>query len=111
VLQFHTTVLERLKPIRSSFDTEPYEAGWAREAMFFVRIHDISGAPGTMTSAIQVSADGIMWVDEGTTFTWPAEPAVCFARVTHFGGWLRLRNTISGGEGEVKTTIQLVLKG
>ena len=110
MLQSHTTVLERLKVLDSSFETEPYEVGWAREAIFFVRVHEISGSRAAMVSAVQISADGIEWVDEGTTFSWPKEPAVCFARVTHFGGWLRLKNTIHGNGGVINATIQLALK-
>jgi hypothetical protein len=33
-----------------------------------------------------------------------------FLRVSHFGGWLRLRCTLRGEDPQVKLTIHLVLK-
>ncbi|MCZ6631820.1 MAG: hypothetical protein O7G87_00315 [bacterium] len=33
----HTAVMERNQIWSGSFETEPYEAGWASEAIFFVR--------------------------------------------------------------------------
>ena len=40
--------------------------------------------------AVQISADGFNWVDEGTVFDLPAEnDAVTFCKVRHFGGWLQ----------------------
>lgn len=69
--------------------TEPYEAGWAHEAVFFVRALHASGGAGT--ARVQISPDGIHWVDEGTAFALPAEAgASTFAKVAHFAGFLRL---------------------
>lgn len=107
---FQTVVLERLKSFRGGFETEPYEVGWANEALAFVRLHEV-GADATMESFVQVSPDGINWVDEGTRFPPLREVGDYFVRVSQFGGWLRLRNTIVGTEPELKMTIHLVLKG
>ena len=34
----YTAIVERSEALRGSFATEPYECGWAGEAIFFVRI-------------------------------------------------------------------------
>ncbi len=36
--QSHTTVLERNTEWSGRFETEPYEVGWASEAIFFARV-------------------------------------------------------------------------
>lgn len=84
----HTAVIERNIVWQGDFATEPYEAGWAREAIFFIR----ALADGTNgTAKVQISPDGIYWRDEGTEFSLPTEKnEVTFCRVKHFGGWLRL---------------------
>lgn len=105
---FYTSVLERLKDFGASFATEPYEVAWATEAIFFVRTHHADAA-SSLESIIEISADGIEWVPEGTTITWPATPGTAFARVAHFGGWLRLRTTVPEG-ASARVTIQLALK-
>ncbi len=107
---FYTVVLERMKEYSQGFDTEPYEAGWASEAMFFIRIHEMSGIGVKMQSSVQVSVDGIDWIDEGSSFPPIIAPGSHFLRVRHFGGWLRLRTQIAGRNPHVKTTIHLVLK-
>ncbi len=107
---FYTVVLERMKEYREGFDTEPYEAGWASEAMFFIRIHEMSGSGVRLQSAVQVSVDGIEWIDEGSSFAPITAVGSTFLRVKHFGGWLRLRNQLSGRGARIKTTVHLVLK-
>lgn len=71
--------------------TEPYEAAWASEAIFFIRALDASGPLTGAIARVQISPDGIHWCDEGTTFALPtAAGQVTYARVRHFGGYLRL---------------------
>ena len=41
--QSHTAVLERNVVWAGSFETEPYEAAWASEAVFFVRTLESRG--------------------------------------------------------------------
>lgn len=107
---FHTTALERLQTYDANFETEPYETGWASEAMFFVQVHQMSGTDVAMSCYVQVSVDGIEWIDEGTALTDIRGKGNSFIRVKHFGGWLRLANKITGATPAVKLTIQLVLK-
>jgi hypothetical protein len=108
--QFATAVVERKRDFTGPFDTHPYEAGWAAEALFFIHVEQAEGDDPRMTAAVQVSADGVNWVDEGTAFAPVTGPGVSFVRVTHFGGWLRLKGDVSGPGARFRATIQLVLK-
>ena len=47
--QIHTAVLERFGTFSGDFATEPYEAGWAEEAIFFVRMDAVEGAEPALT--------------------------------------------------------------
>ena len=105
-----TVPLERHKDLTGCFETEPYECGWAAEAIFFLRVQELAGENATLTAAVQVSADGIHWVDEGTVFSPVAAVGDSFARVTHFGGWLRLAGRLEGVEARMNVMIHLVLK-
>ena len=107
---FHTVVLERMKTYTGGFATEPYETGWAGEAMFFVRVHELSGRGARMDSRVQVSVDGIEWIDEGTRLPTIGGKGNWFIKVSHFGGWLRLASEISGEDPSLKLTVHLVLK-
>jgi hypothetical protein len=108
--QFYTAVVERKRDVFEPFDTHPFEVGWANEGIFFLRIEEISGDNPVLTAKVQISADGVRWVDEGTTFPPLSELGDYFVRVRHFGGWLRLCGGASGHEARFKVTIQLVLK-
>jgi hypothetical protein len=107
---FYTVVLERMKEYAGDFDTEPYECGWASEAMFFIRIHELSGKNVRLSSKVQVSVDGIDWIDEGTVFPALDKPGSAFIKVKHFGGWLRLCNRLEGTDPKLRVTVHLVLK-
>ena len=105
----YTAIVERNVLWSGKFSTEPYEAAWASEAIFFVRALDVTaGFEGR--ARVQISADGFHWVDEGSVFDLPAEKdAVTFCKVSHFGGWLRLSGRIEPGDG-IKVLVSLVLK-
>ena len=89
--------------------TEPYEAGWAREAIVFVRALKAPKGP-LPTARIEISADGMHWVAEGAQFALPAaENAVTFQRIAHFGAFLRVAAAL--GEGaEITVLVSLHLK-
>ncbi len=108
--QFYTVVLERIRRYKSDFQTEPYEVGWASEAMFFIRMHELTGSGTVIEARVQVSVDGIHWIDEGTSFPAINHKGDNFIRVSHFGGWLRLACTLAGKDPEVELTVQLALK-
>ena len=65
----YTAIVERSEALRGSFATEPYECGWAGEAIFFVRILEHAGNLEGVTLQVQISPDGIRWCDEGTSVT------------------------------------------
>ncbi|MDE2855416.1 MAG: hypothetical protein OXN88_14680 [Chloroflexota bacterium] len=105
----YTATVERNVIWKGEFASEPYESAWASEAIFFVRALDVS--PDFSGGArVQISADGIHWADEGTVFDLPtAVDAVTFGRVTHFGGWLRLRGSLKDGTS-ITVLVSLALK-
>jgi hypothetical protein len=106
----HTTTLVRNELWQGTAASEPYEAGWATEAIFFVRALDAKGALTGAAAHVQISPDGIHWVDEGTNFALPATAgAVTFARVAHFGGFLRLRASLPAGAA-VRVIASVALK-
>lgn len=108
--QFQTVVLERKRSFSEDFQTHPIETGWASEAMFFIRVEEVSGEQSRLDAVVQVSVDGIHWIDEGTAFPTLTATGDSFLRVSHFGGWLRLSIKISGREPVFKLLIHLVLK-
>lgn len=106
-----SVVLERNARLSGPFTTEPYEAAWAREARWFVRVLDAEQGT-TLSATTQISPDGLHWCDlddsSGTIdgrglVSWPAR---------EFGGWLRIKGSVEGSsDGAVaKVLIYLVLK-
>lgn len=106
----YTANVERNVRWEGDFASEPYEAAWASEAIFFVRALDVDSDFGGAEAHVQISADGIRWVDEGARMSLPtAKDAVTFCKVAHFGGWLRLKGQIQAGGG-IKVLVSLALK-
>ncbi len=112
----YTAIVERNVLWQGEFASEPYEAAWASEAIFFVRALDVTpfmlrdGPHGPLKASVQISADGIHWVNEGTTMDLPAEVgAVTFCKVSHFGGWLRLAGELAPRDG-INVLVSLALK-
>ena len=67
-----SAVVARNEPWSGKIATEPYEAGWAEEAVFFVRALSASKVPSSVKARVQISPDGMNWVDEGTRFAMPS---------------------------------------
>lgn len=109
VRRSYTAIVERNIIWEGDFASEPYEAAWASEAIFFVRAlgaFNIAKA----TARVQISADGIHWADEGTTIDLPnVKDAVTFCKVSHFGGWLRLSGKLEAGQ-KIGVLVSLALK-
>lgn len=95
--QSHTAAIELGTTWEGDFATEPYESAWAREAIFFIRLID-GEAPIGAKARVEISADGTHWAFEGTEVEVPSAPGnTTFARVRHFGGWLRLAGGLPRG--------------
>ena len=86
-----------------------YEAAWAAEVIVFVRILEASGLPNASQARVQISPDGIHWCDEGTRVDLTCEQEVTFAKVTHFGGFIRLAGELPPGV-ELRVLVYLSLK-
>lgn len=104
-----TAIIARNATWRGRAATEPYEAGWAREAVVFVRALKPPRG-GLPTARVEISPDGMRWVAEGTTFPLPAaQDGVTFAKVAHFGNWLRIAADLDG-DAEITVLVALHLK-
>ena len=109
VRRSYTATVERNVRWQGEFASEPYEAAWASEAIFFVRALDVS-QEFAGTAHVQISADGINWADEGASFDLPSTTdQVAFCKVSHFGGWLRIRGALQGSEF-ITVLVSLALK-
>lgn len=105
--QFYTVVLDRLTDFSGRLLSEPYEAGWADEAIAFIRIHEAE--PSDHIHAwIQISPDGIEWMDEGHHIECAGVNSLHCIRISNFGGWLRL---CLESERNCKVTTYFALKG
>ena len=105
-----TAAVEQRKDFTDAFATHPMEAGWAGEALFFITAEKVSGDAPLLSAKVQVSVDGVNWLDEGTEFPPISRPGHYFVRVHHFGGWLRLHCGIAGSGSVFNLTVHLVLK-
>ncbi len=106
----YTAVVARGEHWRGEAATEPYEAAWAGEAIFFLRALKVEGVLRGARARVQISADGIHWVEEGSSLTVPQTPGeVTFCRVSHFGGFLRLVAALPEG-ARVQVVASLNLK-
>lgn len=108
--QFMTTVLEQRKDFDDTFETHPTEAAWASEAIFFITAEKISGENAALEAKVQISADGVNWLDEGITFEEITKTGQYFVKVSHFGGWLRLYGQVKGQKPSMNVTVHLALK-
>ena len=108
IRQSYTAVIERNQELSGQFASEPYECGWASEAIFFIRKLATTGTVTGTKLRVQISADGIHWCDEGTT-TALTNAEVDFCKVSHFGNWLRLAGELPEG-ATARLLITLSLK-
>ncbi|ASW09819.1 MULTISPECIES: hypothetical protein [unclassified Rhizobium] len=103
-----TAIIARNERWSGEAASEPYEAGWAREAVFFLRaLKAPIGRPGK--AFVEISPDGMRWVREGTEFDMPSEiDGLAAARIAHFGNWLRVAARFEdGAECTVLLTLHL----
>ena len=105
-----TAVLEKNATFDDDFATEPYEAAWAGEARWFIRILEIDGAGAHLRARAQISPDGLFWCDQGPVFPDMPESGMYSIALHDFGGWLRLQCELGGQDPRVKVLIYLALK-
>jgi len=105
-----TAVIEKNTTWTADFDTEPYEAGWATEARWFIRVVEIKGSNAALAITPQLSPDGLFWCDEGREERVLRAPGLWSFALRDFGQWLRLRCRVTGQEPSVKVLIYLALK-
>jgi hypothetical protein len=107
--QSFTAIIARNVTWQGDFAVEPYETAWASEAIYFVRVLEAANMPTNAIARVQVSPDGVHWCDEGTELPLSPNEGVTFARVSHFGGWLRLVGKLADG-AQLTVLVYLMLK-
>ena len=105
--QSHTAIIERDVVWEGEVETEPYEAAWAATAIYFVRM--LEGRLFSGAARVQISPDGMHWVDEGTVIHFHGETSLFFGKVCDFGTYLRLVAELPEGES-ARVIVTLVLK-
>jgi hypothetical protein len=108
--ELYTAHLEIKRDFTEDFETGPYECGWAREGIFFIRAEEVSGENATLEARAQFSADGLFWVDEGAAFEPISDPGLCFIRLDYLRGWLRLACSVSGQNARFRLLMNIALK-
>lgn len=108
--QSYTAVVERAVPLQGAFATEPYEVGWAHEAVIFFKVRADQDEQSALQARVQLSPDGIDWVDEGTVFPTMRGPGLWFVQLTNFGNWLRIVGRVGDPDVQIKALISIALK-
>ena len=107
---FYTAVIERAQPVRGQHVTEPYETGWADEALVFVKVRSGLAEHSSLSAQVQVSPDGIDWVDLPGQAASIRDASLAAIQLHNFGGWLRV--TLAADQDEpVLASVYLALKG
>jgi hypothetical protein len=103
-----TAIVARNERWTGAAASEPYEAGWAREATIFIRALRAPEGPQPVARA-EISPDGMHWVPEGTEASMPSDrDGVAVLRLLHFGNWLRVASDFGPGSAStVLVTIHL----
>jgi hypothetical protein len=105
-----TAVVTRNERWHGAAASEPVEAGWAREAVIFLRALKQPVGPQPV-ARVEISPDGMHWVPEGSEFGLPAEKdGIAVARIARFGNWLRVATRFEAG-AESTVLVTLHLKG
>jgi hypothetical protein len=89
--------------------SEPYDVAWASEAVIFLRSLGAEGHPEEARAWVQISPDGIRWVDEGSLLPIPKVDEISSVRIANFGTYLRVRTVLPEG-ASFKALLTLSLK-
>ena len=93
--QSHTAVVARNAAWDGPFATEPWEAAWAAEAIYFVRLLKPVPFRVAMQYQVDISPDGVHWAElTRGTFGFDTNHALHYRQLSHFGGWLRLSGQV-----------------
>lgn len=110
-----TAPMEIFSPLYDgAYESEPYEAGWASEALAMVYVVETTGKNASLQLRVQISADGQRWINYGASLPAISGVGGYALPVEHFGNWLRLVGYVSGGtQGSPTFVIDFywVLKG
>ena len=94
--QSHTAVIARNAAWNGPFTTEPWEAAWAAEAIYFVRLLNPAPFRVSMQGLVEISPDGIHWAElSRSAFDFDRGNSLWYTQLNHFGGWLRLSGRMS----------------
>ena len=106
---FHDAHLEVKKYFKGSFETHPYEVGWADEAIFFVMVEKVEGNP-VFVGQVQLSQDGVHWADDGSSPATFSGKGLHIIKVSpNFGNYIRLAVSIECGE--MSLNLHIACKG
>ncbi len=112
----HTAPLEVLSPRSNGpFATEPYEAGWADEALAMIYVREMTGPTVELLLRAQISVDGARWFDHPASPLRIEKTGGFSLPLPQFGNWLRLAGEVAGGPADGSPALVLdlywVLKG
>ena len=107
--QYMLATVEQRKDVSGEMYTHPMEVAWAKEAIFFLTVEKVKNSGSHLEAIVQISPDGINWINEGTEFKSIHSEGLYFQKVVNFGGWLRLKMNIRD-KGHLNLTIHLSLK-
>ena len=89
--------------------SEPYDVAWATEAVVYLRSLDAEGNPEQARAWVQISPDGMRWVDEGSMLPIPRVDEISSVRIRNFGTYLRIMTVLPEGSS-FKALVTLSLK-
>lgn len=107
---FQASAVERRVFFNGTITSHPMEGGWAGEAIFFLIVEELKGESTTANVFVEISADGINWIKEGSVFPLIDKPGHYFCKVSHFGNWLRVNGEVNGRHAAIKASVHLHLK-
>lgn len=89
--------------------SEPYDVAWAGEAVIFLRSLGAEGNPEQARAWVQISPDGMRWVDEGSMLQVPLVDEISSVRIRNFGTYLRVMTVLPEG-ASFKALLTISLK-
>lgn len=104
----HTVVIERNTVAVGALETEPYEVGWATEALWFVE--PLDPLDTTWRMRVRISPDGLRWCEHGDEVREVSSRGLTALPVARFGSWLQLVLSADDPAACARVMITLALK-